>query len=136
MVPGVVSARQPAQAAVEAALTSVLCVSLLLLVVSAGWWAHAQNVVAAAAQDGARAASALGGSTADGVAVANQLLVAGLGDGASRLQVTPREDADSVTISAAGSWPLAAGLGIEIDLPLGASSRMLKDEFRSNEWQS
>ena len=73
-------------------------VSLVLLVVSAGWWAHAQNVVAAATRDGARAASALGGSTADGVDVANQLLV--------------------------------AGLGVELDLPLGATSRMLKDEWR------
>jgi Flp pilus assembly protein TadG len=125
-----VGARHPAQAAVEAALTSVLCVSLLLLVVSAGWWAHAQNVVAAATREGARAASALGGSTADGLAVANQLLVTGLGDSASRVQVTPNEDPDSVTISAAGSWPLAAGLGMELDLPLGSSSRMLKDEWR------
>ena len=125
-----VGGRRPAQAVVEAALASVLCVSLLLLVVSAGWWAHAQNVVAAATRDGARAASALGGSTADGVAVANQLLAAGLGSGASRIHVTPDEDANSVTISAAGSWPLAAGLGVELDLPLGATSRMLKDEWR------
>lgn len=130
MIRAWVGGRRPAQAVVEAALTSVLCVSLLLLVVSAGWWAHAQNVVAAATRDGARAASALGGSTADGVAVANQLLVAGLGDGAGRVQVTPDEDADSVAISATGSWPLAAGLGVELDLPLGATSRMLKDEWR------
>ena len=120
----------PAQAVVEAALSSVLCVGLLLLVVSAGWWAHAQNVVAAATRDGARAASALGGSTADGVDVANQLLVAGLGVGAGRIQVTPDEDTDSVTISANGSWPLAAGLGVEVDLPLGATSRMLKDQWQ------
>jgi hypothetical protein len=123
--------RQPAQAVVEAALTSVLSVGLLLLVVSAGWWAHAQNVVSAATRDGARAASALGGSTADGVAVTNHLLVAGLGDGASRIQVTPDEDAEGVTISASGSWPLAAGLGLELDLPLGATSRMLKDRWQS-----
>jgi hypothetical protein len=120
----------PAQAVVEAALTSVLCVGLLLLVVSAGWWAHAQNVVAAATRDGARAASALGGSTADGVDVANQLLVAGLGVGADRIHVTPDEDTDSVTISATGSWPMAAGPGIELDLPLGATSRMLKDQWQ------
>jgi hypothetical protein len=126
----VVGVRHPAQATVEAALTSMLGVSLVLLVVSAGWWAHAQNVVAAATQDGARAASALGGSSADGVAVANQLLLAGLGDGASRVKVTPDEDADSVTMTAAGDWPLAAGLGVELDLPLGATSRMLKDEWR------
>ena len=125
-----VGARRPAQAVVEAALTSVLGVGLLLLVVSAGWWAHAQNVVAAATREGARAASALGSSTSDGLAVANQLLVAGLGDGAGRVQVTPNEDSDSVTISAAGSWPLAAVLGMELDLPLGSSSRMLKDEWR------
>ena len=130
MVRPVTGTRQAAQAVVEAALTSVLCVSLLLLVVSAGWWAHAQNVVAAATRDGARVASALGGSTADGVDVANQLLVAGLGVGAGRVQVTPDEDADSVTISATGSWPLAAGLGVELDLPLGATSRMLKDQWQ------
>jgi hypothetical protein len=120
-----------AQAVVEAALTTVVCVGLLLLVVSAGWWAHAQNVVAAATSDGARAASALGGSTDDGVSAASQLLVVGLGDGASRIQVSPEEDADSVTISATGSWPLATGLGVELDLPLGASSRMVKDQWQS-----
>ena len=43
--------------------------------------------------------------------------------------MTPEEDSDSVAISATGSWPLAAGLGVEIDLPLGASSRMLKDQW-------
>src|SRR5919199_411214 len=104
MVRDMVGRRQPAQAMVEAALTSVLCVGLLLLVVSAGWWAHAQNGVAAATRDGARAASALGGSTADGVTVANQLLVASLGDGAGRVRVTSDEDADSVAISATGNW--------------------------------
>jgi hypothetical protein len=126
-----VRGQQSAQAVVEAALTSVVCVGLLLLVVSAGWWAHAQNVVAAATRDGARAASALGGSTDDGVAVASHLLVVGLGDGAGRIRVSPEEDADSVTISATGNWPLATGLGLEFDLQLGASSRMVKDQWQS-----
>jgi hypothetical protein len=126
----VVLARQPAQAVVEAALTSVLSVTLLLLVVSAGWWAHAQNVVAAATRDGARAASGFGGSPADGAFVTNHVLQAGLGDGASRIRVTADEDAESVAISAAGSWPLVAGVGLELDLPLGATSRMLKDRWQ------
>jgi hypothetical protein len=126
----VLQVRQPAQAVVEAALTSVLSVTLLLLVVSAGWWAHAQNVVGAATRDGARAASGFGGSTANGVSVANHLLQVGLGDGAGRVRVTADEDAESVAVSAAGSWPLVAGAGLELDLPLGATSRMLKDRWQ------
>jgi hypothetical protein len=108
----------------------VLAVSLLLLLVSAGWWAHAQSVVTAATEDGARAASALGGDTTHGVAVANGLLTASLGDNADRIQVSATEDMDSVAISASGTWLLAAGIGLELGLPVGATSRMLKDEWR------
>jgi Flp pilus assembly protein TadG len=108
----------------------VLCVVVLLMLVSAGWWAHAQNVVAAAAQDGARTASALGGDTDHGLAVAGSLLRSGLGDNAARVQVIASEDADSVEFSTSGSWPLVTGLGVEVDLPLGATSRMLKDTWR------
>jgi Flp pilus assembly protein TadG len=115
---------------VEAALTSVLCVLVLLLVMSVGWWAHAQNVVTAAAQDGARAASALGGDTDHGLVVAQTLLRSGLGDNAGRVQINATDDGDSVEFSASGSWPMVAGVGVEIALPLGASSRMLRDRWR------
>ncbi len=122
--------RLSGQAVVEAALASVVFVAVLLLVISVGWWAHAQNVVTAAAQEGARSASALGGTVDEGRNVAQRLLEDGLGKGASNVQLVATEDADSVEVSATGSWPVLVGADVEVGFPLGATSRMLKDRWR------
>jgi TadE-like protein len=122
--------RQRAQGVVEAALAFVLVTVLVGMAVTVAWWAHAQNVVTAAVQDGARAASAIDGDTARDMAITRRLLQAGLGRGADLVDVRAREDSDSVTFAARGRWPVMAGPGLEVNLPLAAEARVLKDRWR------
>jgi Flp pilus assembly protein TadG len=121
---------QRGQGVVEAALTFVLVTVLIGMAVTVAWWAHAQNVVTAAVQDGARAASAFDGNTARDVAIARQLLRAGLGRSADLVELRVTEDSESVTFTARGRWPVVAGPGVEVNLPLAAEARVLKDQWR------
>src|SRR5215467_9642097 len=84
--------RQPAQGLVEAAYSAVLLVAVLALVLNVALWGHAQNVVTAAVQDGARVAAAQGGDLTHGSARARDLLAAGLGRSASLVALTARAD--------------------------------------------
>jgi Flp pilus assembly protein TadG len=118
------------QGVVEAALTFVLLTVLVGMAVTVAWWAHAQNVVTAAVQDGARAASAIDGNAARDVAIARQLLQAGLGRSADLVDLRVTEDSESVTFAARGRWPVVAGPGVEVNLPLAAEARVLKDRWR------
>jgi len=122
--------RQHAQSVVEAALAFVLLTVVVGMAVTVAWWAHAQNVVTSAVQDGARAASAIDGDTGRALALARRLLQLGLGRGADLVEVYAREDADSVTFTARGDWPVMTGPGVEVNLPLAAEARVLKDRWR------
>jgi hypothetical protein len=115
---------------VEAALAFVLATVLVGMTVTVAWWAHAQNVVTAAVQDGARAASATDGNTARDLAIARRLLQAGLGRSADLVDLHASEDSESVTFAAHGRWPVVAGPGLEVNLPLAAEARVLKDRWR------
>jgi hypothetical protein len=119
-----------AQGVVEAALAFVLATVLVGMTVTVAWWAHAQNVVTAAVQDGARAASATDGNTARDLAIARRLLQAGLGRSADLVDLHASEDSESVTFAAHGRWPVVAGPGLEVNLPLAAQARVLKDRWR------
>jgi hypothetical protein len=115
---------------VEAALAFVLVTVLVGMAVTVAWWAHAQNVVTAAVQDGARAASALDGNPARDLAITRRLLQAGLGRNADLVDLRAGEDSDSVTFTARGRWPVLAGPGLEVNFPLAAEARVLKDRWR------
>jgi hypothetical protein len=91
-----------------------------------GFWAYAQNVTTAAAQEAARAASAQGSDVEHGLAVGNGLLRAGLGPSAGLVTLTGREDAGSVTIDATGGWPLGLGTSSPLRLPLDTKVQVLK----------
>jgi TadE-like protein len=125
-----IARHDPAQGVVEAALAFVLVTILVGMAVTVAWWAHAQNVVTAAVQDGARAASAVDGNTERDLAVARRLLQAGLGRGADLVELRASEDPESVTFVARGRWPVVAGPGLQVDLPLAADARVLKDRWR------
>lgn len=122
--------RQRAQSTVETMLTFLLVLLVLELVVTVAFWAHAQNVATAAAQEAARAASAQGGDLDHGLAVGQRLLQAGLGSTSSHVRLDGREDATSVMVTVTGSWPLALGTELEVGLPLASEARVLKDRWQ------
>lgn len=122
--------RQPAQALVEAAVSVAVIAALLAFVLTVAWWAHAQNVLTTAVQDGARVASAYDGDPERGLAAARALLRAGLGDSAGRVELRAREDAASVTVAARGAWPVLVGPGVEVAFPLGAEARVRKERWQ------
>ena len=122
-----VRARARGQTTVEAAISLLVVAVLFAMVLTLAWWGHAQGVVTAAVQDGARAASARGGDTARGLAIARQLLQAGLGTSAGLIDVSVDEDAQQVTFTAHGRWPVVAGPGVQVALPLGAEARVHRE---------
>ena len=121
--------RQPAQGLVEAAYSAVLLVVVLALVLNVALWGHAQNVVTAAVQDGARVAAAQGGDLAHGSVRARDLLAAGLGPSASLVSLSAKDDGSSVVFTARGEWSVVAGPSVKLGFPIGAESRMLKHEW-------
>ena len=121
---------QRAQALVELVLVSAVLLVMLFAVFEGVWWAYAQNVVAAAVQDGAQRASAQGGDLARGQQRAQDLLTAGLGPSAALVQLTVAGDAQSVRLRAIGQWPVATIAGVQIALPLRADSRMLRERWQ------
>ena len=130
MANGWVPGRKAGQAVVETAIGLVLVLSLLALVLTVAVWGYTQSVVATAVQGGARASPAQGGDLEGGYSTTVQLLRAGLDGGAGAIGITLEQDDQSVTVSAAGSWPLAVGPGVNIRLPVHAEARMLKDRWR------
>jgi hypothetical protein len=122
--------RAHGQATVEAALLALLMGLVVVLVAQTAFWLHAENVAIAAAQEGARAATAQGSDPAEGVAVGQALLDAGLGpSGGAQVQLNVTEDATSVTMTAKGSWPLLLGSPGLFALPISAEARVLKDTW-------
>lgn len=98
---------------------------------------HAQNVVLAAAQDGARVAAALGSTSDDGLRRANSLVDAGLGRAAEQrsvqVEAVPAAAPEQVTVTVRARlrmilpWvPLA-----DPYLPLFARAHMSKERFRA-----
>jgi hypothetical protein len=89
-----------------ALIEGLFALTLVLLVIGVAAqalaYAHAKSVATAAAQDGARAASA-GGPEA-GVARASAILAAA-GDTGERLRATAREVGDEVTVNVEGEAP-------------------------------
>lgn len=61
-------------ATAEMVIATPALLFLVLLVVQVGLWFHASHVASAAAQEGARAAAAEGGTRAEGERAANELL--------------------------------------------------------------
>ena len=118
--------RAPAQASVEAALVALLFGLIVAVVGQVAFWAYAENISLAAAQEAARAASARGSDLEHGLEVGNALLRGGLGPSAHVVMLTGREDATSVTIDVSGGWPLGLGMASPLSLPLDNEVRMLK----------
>jgi hypothetical protein len=102
---------------------------VVAVVFQVGFWAYAQNVTTAAAQEAARAASAQGGDLEHGLVVGNSLLRAGLGPTIEMVTLTGREDANSVTIDASGGLPLGVGPISPLRLPLDTEVRVMRQTW-------
>lgn len=121
--------RKRAQGTVEAALVMAALAAVLALALGVAWWGHAQGVLTAAVQDGARVASTYGGNATHGLRIARQLLRAGLGKSERLVDLQVRQDAGVVTFTARGRWPVVVGPGVEVSFPLGAEARVRRERW-------
>jgi len=118
-----------AQAILEVALAFPLLILAGTGVIQFSLWMHAEAVVTAAVQDGARVASSETGTLADGQAVAAALLRDGLGTTALMVTVFPTEDATAVRFEATGTLPAIFPWGPVTTIPLHAKALMARDRF-------
>ena len=118
-------------AVVEAAVTLPLLLIVALALVQFALYAHARHVVAAAAQEGARAAAAEGASLEEGVGYAQDLLRAGLGQTAGSISLRAVDDGQQVTVAAAGQLPMVIPWVADAGLPLSATAAVAKERFRA-----
>jgi Flp pilus assembly protein TadG len=110
-----------------------LVLPLLILagagVIQFSLWMHAEGVVTAAVQDGARVASSESGTLEQGTATAQSLLREGLGPNAAFVQLVPSQDASTVRFEASGTLPALLPWGPAAAIPLHASASMARDRF-------
>ena len=97
-------------------------------VVQLSLWMHAEGVVTAAVQDGARIASSEAGTIEQGTAAARSLLREGLGPNAALVQLAPSEDASTVRFEAPAPCR-DPSVGTVTTIPLRASASMARDRF-------
>jgi Flp pilus assembly protein TadG len=111
-------------------LVSAVLLVMVFIVFEGVWWAYAQNVVTAAVQDGAQRASTQNGDLAHGQQRTQDVLYAGLGPSATLVKVRATQDAQSVSMSAVGDWPIGNIAGMPLTLPLHAEARMLRERWQ------
>src|SRR5438046_4853525 len=102
MVHPTAPAGERGQAMAEAAVAFPLLVAAMVGLVQLALVAHAQHVVDAAVQDGARVAAAADGTVEQGVSHAEALLRAGLGRGAADVALRGIDGGDAVALEATG----------------------------------
>src|SRR5689334_22076354 len=125
-----VRSRHRGQSFVEVALVLPLLMLAGAGVVQFSLWMHAEGVVTAAVQDGARVASSESGTLDQGTAVAQSLLRDGLGPNAAAfVQLAASQDPSTVRFEAGGALPALLPWGPATAVPLHASASMSKDRF-------
>ena len=121
--------RMRGQSLVEVALVLPLLILAATGVVQFSLWMHAEGIVTAAVQDGARIASSEAGTLEQGSAAARSLLRDGLGPNAALVQLVPSQDASTVRFEASGTLPAIFPWGPVTTVPLHASASMARDRF-------
>ena len=118
------------QALLELALALPILTLVLLGAIQLGLWYHAEGVVLAACQDGARIASAEGGSVDEGLARANALLRGSLGRIGEGVAIEGAADDERVLFVARGGMKsLVPGIGGGT-LPLAGEASVFRERFR------
>ena len=114
----------------EVALVLPVLLMSIMALLQLGLFLHAQNVVTAAVQDGARIAAEEDRSITEGQAHARALLTDGLGRSARTVAVRGRGDRDSVTLTVSGRYPTIIPWVNGNSLPLKASATVSRERFR------
>jgi hypothetical protein len=118
------------QSLLELALALPILTLILLGTIQLGLWYHAESVVLAACQDGARIASAEGGSVDEGLARARSLLRGGLGGIGEGVAVEGEADDEQVVFVARGRMrSLVPGIGGGT-IPLAGEATVFRERFR------
>ena len=118
-------------AMVETAIAFPLLLIVALGLVQFALYAHAQNVVVGAAQDGARVAAAEDRDLDAGLAHAQALLRAGLGQSAQAVTVHGFDGGEVVVVETQGRLRLIIPWVGDASLPLHARAVMSKERFRN-----
>lgn len=125
--------RGAGQAMLEAAIAFPVLLMVAIGLVQFALFAHAQNVVTGAVQDGARVAAADGRTVSDGISRAQDLLRAGLGRSASEVQIQGNEEGQVVVVQANGSLRTIIPWVGEATLPLQSRAVVAKEKFRAGQ---
>jgi Flp pilus assembly protein TadG len=125
------SRRGAGQSMLEAAVAFPVLLMVAIGLVQFALFAHAQNVVTGAVQDGARVAAADGRTVSDGVSRAEDLLHAGLGQIASNVEIKGDEDGEAVVVEADGSLHTIIPWAADATLPLRSRAVVSKEKFRA-----
>jgi Flp pilus assembly protein TadG len=121
------AAEERGSSAVELVILFPVTLFVVLLIVQFGIWYHAAAVARAAAQQGVKASSALGGSTADGLAGADRVLRE---DGRGILvapTVTPVETGGTARVIVSAR---ALSIVPVLDLPIRTSAQAPLERYR------
>lgn len=123
-------AGESGQAVAEAAVAFPLLLMLAIALVQFALFTHAQHVVTAAVQDGARVAAYEDRTVRDGVTYAQSLLEAGLGPTAADVTLRGTDSGDVVTMEAQGRLRLIVPWVGDASVPLQARAVVSKERFR------
>ena len=119
------------QALAESAIAFPLLLIVAIGLVQFALYAHAQNVVTVAVQDGARVAAAEDRTVDDGVAHALALLRAGLGQNARDITIEGIDGGGALAVEARGRLRMVIPWVADATLPLAARSVASKERFRA-----
>jgi Flp pilus assembly protein TadG len=93
------------EAVTETVIVVPALILLIMVVIQFGLWYHAQHVVQAAAQEGARAARAEGATADEGLDRATAFVAQVGGDSVEGPEVTSDRSPDGVTVRVTGTAP-------------------------------
>jgi Flp pilus assembly protein TadG len=116
---------------VELALVLPVVLFVLLAAVQFALVVHAQNVVTAAAQEGARYGAAEGRTAIEGAGRAQDVLAAGIGGGDGTFTVAARQTGDMVVVRVQGQYRLLLPWLTGRTLPLDATGEVRREGFRA-----
>jgi Flp pilus assembly protein TadG len=119
------------QSLVELVLVLPALLFVLLAVVQFALVVHAQNVVTAAAQEGARFGAAEGRTATDGAGRAQDVLASGIGSDDGAFTVTARSAGETVVVQVQGHYRLLLPWLTGRTLPLDATAEMRREGFRA-----
>lgn len=115
----------------EAALALPIVLLVLVAAVQFALVYHAQSIVDAAAQEGARLAAAEGRTAADGARRAHEVLTAALGSSGEAFTVEAIDGGAAVEVNVSGAYPLFIPWVSGSEVPIDVSATVREEAFRS-----